>query len=299
MSRIDRILKIIWLVIGVLVLGWIGVVAAPREWRRWEGQRAAARRPARAPVERAVIVGEQAAVDRDEGVRRQGLRFAMILDPALRSDPSPGVEQPLREDDWLLIPVILESYSRPMVTGAAMMVYTDGTGAYTWKPGAIGGDYRQVGLNAVNVVFYRRDGKEERLLTDRPVWFQGVQFPVKPGGRYFYELAISDTDGDDRINEKDGLTLWSSRPDGSDFKLVWMPKGQVEPTRFREPVSGDFFGTVATDTDEDGLITEYDRRELFRLAIGDTAARAVVSRAMVKRLEGIVFGSAADTTSRN
>lgn len=299
MSRVDGIVKVIWLVIGVVVLGWLAFVAAPREWRQWERQRAAAaRRPDRPTPEPAVIVGEQATLDREGGIRRHGLRFGPILDPRMRVDQPRGESPQLREDDWLLIPVALETYRRPQEIPSPMDMVDDAMSHYTWKSGEIGGEYRQVGIQAVNIVFYRRDGRDERLLTDRPAWIQGVHFPHDPGRLFFYELAISDTNGDDRINSQDGLTLWSSRPDGTDFQLVWMPKGQVEPARFREPVSGDFFGTVMYDVDKDGQITEYDRPELFRLAIGDTVARSVVPREMVERLEGIVFGRA-EPTSRN
>jgi hypothetical protein len=142
----------------------------------------------------------------------------------------------------------------------------------------------------VNIVFYRRDGSSDHLLMEKPAWINAVLIPDNPADRYFYEISISDTNGDERLDIKDNMTLWSSEPDGTGLSPVWMPAGEVESTRYREPLSGDFFGTIVKDTDLDGSITQYDRPNLFRLSIGDTVATSVVTEAMVKRIHNIVFG---------
>lgn len=288
MSRIDPFLKVIWLIIGLLVIAWLGFVKIPREWQRWELKRERDRRPPRVQREPGVIVGEQATNDREERIRRQGLRFSVVLDPVLKSGSTDGQTREFRGSDWLLVPVSLATFSRPQVPPAARTVH-DPTTDYTWKSGMIGGDYTNVRLQAVNVVFYRRDGSQDRLLLDQPAWIQGILLPKDQSGLYFYEMATADTNGDDRIDGDDGITLWSSRADGSDLRVVWMPRGEVAPTRYREPSSGDLFGTVVSDTDEDGEFTEYDQHELFRIAIGDTVARSVVSPEIVERIQAIVF----------
>jgi hypothetical protein len=291
----DQFLKIIWLIIGVAVLAWIGLVRVPQEWQNWERQRDRARHHRQmTPREPGVIVGEQAAQDRGERLRRQGLRFSMVLDPRLKAMATDGFGEEFREDDWLLVPVSLATFEKPRAIQMASRDH-DPAADYTWKHGAISEDYATVRLQAVNIVFYRRDGSAERLLVDRPAWIQSVLLPRHAGDLYFYEMAIADTNGDDRIDGDDGLTLWSSRPDGTDLRIVWLPQGEVAPTRYREPVSGDVFGTVVKDTDHDGAITEYDRHELFRIAIGDTVAEAVVSEQVVEEIEAIVFGGGASS----
>lgn len=289
MSRIDPILKVIWLIIGLFAIAWLGLVRVPHEWQRWEASRERDRRPPHVQREPGVIVGEQATQDREQRVRRQGLRFSVVLDPALQSDKVEGQSRQFRGSDWLLVPVSLATFSRPQAMPAALRVH-DPAADYSWKSGIIGDDYTNVRLQAVNIVFYTRDGSKDRLLLDQPAWIQGVLLPKNRSGRYFYEIAISDTNGDDRIDGEDGITLWSSEPDGTDLDMVWMPSGEVSPNRYREPASGDLFGTVVSDTDNDGEITEYDRHELFRIAIGDTVSRSVVSLDVIERIEGIIFG---------
>ena len=290
MIQLDRALKIVWLTIGVVVIVWLGMVRVPNEWSRWQQRRVRDNRPLPVRQEPGVIVGEKAARDRAASVVRQGLRFSGILDPALKSAYGGDITRPLKGGDWLLIPVGLSTYSKPKVPPPAMLREVDPRANYTWKSGLIGGDYRIIQLRAVNVVFYRRDGRDERLLLNRPAWVQAVLLPQTPDSPYYYELAVSDTNGDGRIDQTDAITLWTSGSDGSDLRLVWMPDGRVEPKRYREPMSGDLFGTVVDDTDGDGEITEYDRHELFRVAIGDTSARAVVSKSTIAEIEDIVYG---------
>ena len=296
MSRLDRLTRIVWLIIGIAVLVWLGAVRAPEAWRRWETRRARTHRPAPTRRDHGVVVGEQARQDRAAGVQRQGLRFGQILDPKrplmVWSDDPAGLDP----DDWLLIAVQLAEFSHPRVSTAMPLNPINPQAQYTWKlEGTIGG-YQRVPLRAVNIVFYRRDGGGDRLLLEQPAWIHAVFLPADPSERFYYEIATADTNDDDRLNEDDDATLWSSRADGSDLRLVWMPPGRVESNRFREPLSGDVFGTLVTDSDGDGMVTRYDRSQLFRIALGDTLARSVVSETLVSRLREIVFGETIATS---
>jgi len=289
MTRIDPVLRIVWLIIGIALLAWLGLARGPQEWRRWEARREYARRPPGPPREPGIIVGGQAAADRAAGVRRQGLRCPQVIDPCRpaagrREDP-----RPYRDDDWLVVPVVLATFSQPLEADMAMEIALP-IEAYTWKPSGPLGGYHGVGVDAVNLVFCRRDGRGTRLLLDRPAWVRTLYIPEEPGRPYLYDLAVADTNGDDRLDGMDGLTLWRSATDGSGLVPVWLPAGDVAPTSYREPLSGDLFGTVTRDTDGDGRITEYDRPALFRVALGDTTARMVVPDSVMARIEGIVFG---------
>lgn len=39
MHRLDTPLKTVWLIIGLLLLLWLGAVRMPSEWRRWQSRR--------------------------------------------------------------------------------------------------------------------------------------------------------------------------------------------------------------------------------------------------------------------
>jgi len=287
----DRTLKSIWLVIGALIICWLGFVRVPQEWEAWGQRRDRANRPLPMQRERGVIVGDRAAKDAAEGVLRQGLRFSAIVDPALAVPRGKGTLREFRDDDWLLIPIVLATYTKPVTVSSDDAVKVRlGRADYTWKSGSFGGDYQSIRLHAVNLVFYMRDGGSERLLLDQPAWIQSVLLPKESSALYYYELAVSDSNGDDRIDRLDNLTLWSSNNDGTDLQLVWMPNGEVAPIRYREPKSGDLFFTVSDDSDGNGEIDEYDRVEMFRIAVGDTISKAVVSDATVAKIEEVVFG---------
>ena len=296
MSKFDGVLKTVWLLIGVLALLWMGVVKVPYEYRRWENRRESSRRKPSPKRELGVIIGAQAEQDRVEGIRRQGLRFGEVIDPLLAERSHADSVLPLSVDDWLLVPVNLATFGKPSLfnsIGSEYMVEVKES-TYTWKQSVAIGDYARAPVHGVNIVFYRRDGSAVKLLLEQPAWISAVLVPNRKGDQFYYEMAFFDTNGDDRLDQKDDLSLWTSEKDGSNLVEVWMPAGQIEVTRYREPLSGDLFGTIVRDTDLDGAITEYDQPALFRMAIGDTVAMPVVPEAIVSKVHNIVFGEKKD-----
>lgn len=288
MPKLDKSLKIVWLVIGLATLFWLGTDRVPAEYRQWERRLMGSRRTLHPRQEPGILVGGQAEQDRMAGIRRQGLRFGRILDPTSSVSRRPGGSSvPADPLDWLLIPVTLATFSRPLEE-EAIKVFAPGD-EYRWHPGNSYGEYTRVGLQAVNVVLYRRDGSEDRLLLDCPAWVEAVYLPAHRGEPYYFEIAASDKNGDGRITGYDGMTLWTANPDGKDLHIIWLPPGEIRTDPYREPLSGDFFGTMCQDTDGDGKITEYDQPELFRMALGDTASRSVVSAQAMTRLKEISF----------
>lgn len=291
MPKLDKSLKIVWLVIGLATLFWLGTDGVPAEYRQWERRLMGSRRTLHPHQEPGILVGERAEQDRMAGIRRQGLRFGRILDPTSSVSRRPGGSSvPADPLDWLLIPVTLATFSRPVEAEAIMVNPPDDE--YRWHPGNSYGGYMRMPLSAVNVVFYRRNGSEDRLLLDRPAWVEAVYLPAHRGEAYYYEIAVLDRNGDGRITGYDGMTLWTANPDGTGLHIIWLPPGEIRTDPYHEPLSGDLFGTMCQDTDGDGKITEYDQPELFRMALGDTASRSVVSAQTMARLKEISFPQA-------
>ncbi|MBU2500233.1 hypothetical protein KJ682_02775 [bacterium] len=292
MSNLDKAAKWVWLIVGVFILVWICTIRGPSEYRRWWAARQRAESPAPVRQEPGVIVGETASQDQIEGVKRQGIRFGTIVDPALVRGGLDSTAASMRENDWLLVPVQLVTYVTPQrfeIEGAEYMVEARAPD-YEWKPnGNIAGHIR-AGVGGINLVFCRRSGGESTVLLDRAAWISSVFLPDQPGGRLFYELAVVDTNGDDRVDSRDSLTLWASDADGSNLRQVWMPAGRVEPNRYSEPLSGDQVLSVTSDTNSDGVINEYDQPKLFRLSLGDTVATVLVSAESMAKLNSIAFG---------
>lgn len=292
MSKLDCAAKAVWLVIGVIIIVWLSAIRGPAEYRRWSTTRQRAERPVPVRQEPGVIIGESAAHDQVEGVKRQGIRFGTIIDPSLLSAGQEGTKIPLSEKDWLLVPVQLVTYVSPQrfeVEGANYMVKVRSP-AYEWKPNGNLAGHVRASVGGVNLVFCRRGGGKSSVLLDRAGWISSVFLPTQGEGQLFYELALADTNGDDRVDSRDSLALWVSEANGSNLRLVWMPSGQVEPNWYSEPPSGDQVLSVTYDTNSDGEINEYDQPELFRLSLGDTAATSLVSPESMAELNEIAFG---------
>ena len=302
MKLFDLAVKSVWLIIGLVLLVWLGFARGPQEWTQWQRARERARAQRSAPVrpapEPAIIVGEPAAADRAAGLERQGIRFPRVLDPCRVDGVRIDHQQAPRPDDWLLIAVTLETYMQPRVNAPPPPRTIEAAAldsGYRWSAGVGFAGYRRIPLQAVNIVFYRRDGTDAHLMLDSQAWVEAVYLPYDAAGyrreeRYYVELATADTNGDGRVGRGDDVTLWSISPSGRDLSLIWLPPGDVIARGEREPLSGDLFFTHRQDTDGSGTIDEHDQPMLMRVALGDTVARTVVPAAMIEVIRGIVFG---------
>jgi hypothetical protein len=162
-------------------------------------------------------------------------------------------QQAPRPEDWLLIAVTLEIYMQPRVSAPPPPRTIEAAAldsGYRWSAGVGFAGYRRILLQAVNIVFYGRDG---------------------------------------RVGRGDDVTLWSISPSGRDLSLIWLPPGDVIARGEREPLSGDLFFTHRQETDGNGTIDEHDQPLLMRVALDDTVARTVVPAAMIEVIRGIVF----------
>lgn len=82
---------------------------------------------------------------------------------------------------------------------------------------------------AINVIFFSPGDSEGTLLFDQPAFVSGVRFPSGPDDSLRtwleYEVALQDTDGDRRLDEKDEVSLYVSDLAGRGLTRV-LPEGQ-------------------------------------------------------------------------
>jgi hypothetical protein len=84
--------------------------------------------------------------------------------------------------------------------------------------------YGEPGHSLVNVMFL--SGDSARLLLDRAAYIRSMSYPERSDslrGWIAYEVATMDTNGDGRLDERDGLNLAISDVEGRGFRMVLPP----------------------------------------------------------------------------
>ncbi|MBW3570981.1 MAG: hypothetical protein KY467_07735 [Gemmatimonadetes bacterium] len=186
---LDRTLKLLWLVIGALLLLFL--------------------------LAGGVMVLSQ--VIANAGAGREAARVA-------------GESRPAREEPRAV------RYGMPMAvrgTDTRIVMVTRGT-AETYASGPDGGSAtggRRMSGAEVNVMFV--DAAGARLLLDRPAHVRQVDYAAPDGNepaREFiaYVLALDDTNGNGRLDERDAVALYASDLDGRNLRPVLSP-----PLRYR------------------------------------------------------------------
>ncbi len=255
MNKLDKILKYLWLINGIIFLIWSYFSIYPHMYRLFK--------PKPASKRSGVIVGEKLSKAREKGFELQAIKL----------------ESPKRieRNNYLIIPVSQKDYPNPQPSTQQIRSQAQWRSTY----------YNQAGLFN-NLIFMKEDGSDKHLLFKNKVAILSFSIPRKDiGDIIYYRIVEKDTNGDDRLDYSDEYSFYTSDLEGKHLEKFEIPSGKL---RYIYPVqdTGDLIIFLTKDTDKDGQYSEYDNDFVYKLNLQSKNIEEIVGSKLIYNIREIL-----------
>lgn len=270
--NLDKISKIIWLMIGIVFLIGILMVVGSIVWGIVNTKRF---QPEGIQVE--------PAKDAEEG----GHVLRTVYEMPLLTEGS----------EFIVVPVSLKKVAQDEDRGSYLLSSKRVSSKGSWSYARVDFiNYNYFDGPCHNLVFInKKSGQAEKLLNER-AYIGAVYFPVKKSlpeekpqpAFILLKMGKHDTNGDNTINDKDALAGYLVGLDGKGLTQITPPDTDMTSWRYDKD-NKKIFVNIIEDTNKDKKYTEEDQEKI--LVVGEESpgmGQELISEAIKKEIEEVI-----------